>query len=187
MSLLLELFQTFFVLGAFSFGGGLASMELIRSRVVTVHGWMSNSDFTDLVSISEMTPGPLGINIASFTGIQIAGIPGTIAATTAYVLPSAIIVIIMARFYFKYRDLSLVSGILKGLRPAVVAMILVSVVKLAGNAWWGGTEFFNLLETNWIAVALSAAALILIQKKKVGPVQAILLCGVVGGVIYAFL
>ncbi len=187
MKLIFDLFKTFFLLGAFSFGGGMASMELIRSRVVSQHGWLTNSEFTDLISISEMTPGPLGINIASFTGTQIAGVPGTIAATVGYVLPPVIIVMLMAYFYFKYRKLSVVDGVLKGLRPAVVAMILSSVVKLAGNAWWDGIENFNLPATNWIAFILTALALVLIQKKIIGPIQAILLCGIVGGVIYGVL
>ncbi len=188
MSLIFELFKTFLLLGAFSFGGGMASMELIRSRVVAQHGWLTNSEFTDLISISEMTPGPLGINIASFTGMQIAGLAGMLAATIGYVLMSIAIVMIMARIYFKYRNLSIVDGVLKGLRPAVVAMILASVVKLAGNAWWDGIENLNLEHlltgTNWVAVVLTVIALVLIQKKIIGPIQAIILCGVAGGVIY---
>ncbi len=191
MSLIFELFKTFFLLGAFSFGGGMASMELIRSRVVAQHGWLTNSAFTDLISISEMTPGPLGINIASFTGTQIAGVPGTIAATFGYVIPPIIIVLIMAHFYFKYRSLSIVDGVLKGLRPAVVAMILSSVYKLAGNAWWDGIENFDLHNliggTNWIAVVLTCTMLVLIQKKILGPIQAILVSGVAGAILYGFL
>ena len=79
--LYLQLFKTFFLIGLFSFGGGLASMELIRSRVVTQQHWLTNTEFTDIISISEMTPGPLGINIASFVGTRTAGIPGTVIAT----------------------------------------------------------------------------------------------------------
>ncbi len=188
MSLVFDLFRTFLLLGVFSFGGGMASMELIRSRVVAQHGWLTNSDFTDLISISEMTPGPLGINIATFTGIQIAGFPGMLAATIGYTVPPIIIVMIMAHVYYKYRNLPIVDGVLKGLRPAVVAMILASVVKLAGNAWWGGIENLHLptllTDTSWVAVALTGIALVLIQKKIIGPVQGIILCGVVGGIIY---
>ena len=92
----LELIKTFFIIGMFSFGGGLANMELIRSRVVADHSWLTNTEFTDIISISEMTPGPLGINIASFVGTRTAGIPGTLAATLAYVAPAMVIVLIMA-------------------------------------------------------------------------------------------
>ena len=112
-------------------------MELIRSRVVTDHGWLTNTEFTDIISISEMTPGPLGINIASFVGTRTAGIPGTVSAHVAYVLPSLVIVLIMARIYYKYRNLDTVKGVLNGLHPAVAAMVFAAAVKLVGNAWWG--------------------------------------------------
>lgn len=180
-----QLFRTFFLIGLFSFGGGLASMELIRSRVVTQQAWLTDSEFTDIISISEMTPGPLGINIASFVGTRVAGVPGTLAATLAYVLPAMLIVMILARIYYKYRNLDRVQGVLKGLRPAVAAMVLAAAVKLAGNAFWGGITSFGLLDTNWAAVAIAALFFVLLQKKKAGPVQAILASGVLGAVVYA--
>ena len=184
---LLELFKTFLLIGAFSFGGGLASMELIRSRVVSQHHWMTDSEFTDIISISEMTPGPLGINIASFTGTRIAGIPGTIASTVAYVLPAIGIVSFIAWLYYKYRSLDSVQGVLKGLRPAVAAMVFASALKIFGNAIWGGLGNISLPNTNWIAVALSLGFLVLLRLKKLTPVQAILSSGVVGALLYAFL
>ena len=136
--ILFDLFTTFLLLGAFSFGGGIGSMELIRSRVVTMRGWMTNAEFTDIISISEMTPGPLGINIASFVGARTAGIPGTIVATFSYVLPAIFIVMIMARIFFRCRNLKGVQGVLKGLRPAIAAMVLAAAVSLSGTAWWNG-------------------------------------------------
>lgn len=181
----LQLFGTFFLIGLFSFGGGLASMELIRSRVVTQQAWLTNTEFTDIISISEMTPGPLGINIASFVGTRVAGVPGTVAATFAYVLPAMIIVMILAKIYYQYRNLDGVQGVLKGLRPAVAAMVLAAAVKLVGNAFWGGMENVCLSGTNWVAVVLAALFFVLLQKKKTGPVQAILASGVMGAVIYA--
>ena len=187
MMLLWKLFYTFFLLGAFSFGGGLGSMELIRSRVVGQQMWMTNDEFTDIISISEMTPGPLGINIASFVGVRVAGIPGTIVSTFAYVLPALVIVMILAWAYYKYRSLKGVQGVLKGLRPAVAAMVMTTAVKLSANAFWGGLENFSLPDTNLIAVAMCLIMLWLLWKKKLGPVQAILLSGVVGAAIYATL
>ena len=181
----LQLFRTFFLIGLFSFGGGMASMELIRSRVVTQQNWLTNSEFTDIISISEMTPGPMGINIASFVGTRVAGIPGTMAATFAYVLPALVIVMILAKIYYKYRNLDTVQGVLKGLHPAVAAMVLAAAVKLSGNALWGGIEAFSLPDTNWIAAVLAVIFFVLLQKKKAGPVQAILASGVVGAVLYA--
>lgn len=181
----LKLFFTFVLLGAFSFGGGLGSMELIRSRVVDQQMWLTNSEFTDIISISEMTPGPLGINIASFVGIRVAGIPGTILSTFGYVLPAFLIVLLIARLYYKYRSLSIMQGILRGLRPAVAAMIIYSTLKIAGNAYWGGMQNFSLPDTNLIAVLLTAAMLYLLEKKKLSPVQTILVSGAVGAVLYA--
>lgn len=182
-----ELFKTFFLIGLFSFGGGMANMELMRSRVVAQHGWMTTGEFTDIISIAEMTPGPLGINIASFVGTRVAGIPGTMAATFAYVMPSLVIVMVLARFYYKYRNLDSVKGILNGLHPAIVAMVLAAAIKIVGNAWWGGVSSMSLENSNWVAMGLTILFLVLLQKKKVGPVQSILLCGLAGAVLYAVL
>lgn len=183
----LQLFKTFFLIGLFSFGGGYASMELIRSRVVMQQQWLTNTEFTDIISIAEMTPGPLGINIASFVGTRTGGIPGTIIATMSYVLPAMIIVLILAKVYYKCRNLNGVQGVLKGLRPAVAAMVLAAALKLVGTAWWDGLENLSLSATNWVAIPITILFLILLQKKKVGPVQAILGSGVVGAVFYALL
>lgn len=182
-----ELFKTFFLIGLFSFGGGMANMELMRSRVVAQHGWMTTGEFTDIISIAEMTPGPLGINIASFVGTRVAGIPGTLSATLAYVMPSLVIVMVLARFYYKYRNLDGVKGVLNGLHPAIVAMVLAAAIKIVGNAWWGGMDQVNLADSNWTAVILTLIFLFLLQKKKAGPVQSILFCGVIGAVIYTAL
>lgn len=184
MTIILQLMRVFFLIGAFSFGGGMASMEVIRSRVVTDNAWLTDSEFTDIISISEMTPGPLGINIASFTGTRIAGIPGTLAATLSYCAAPLIIVMTMAWFYYRYREMGMVKGVLKSLRPAVAAMILSSCLKLTGNAWWGGLKNFSLENTNLIAVCISLTFLILIQKKKIDPVPAIMLSGIIGAMIY---
>jgi len=181
----IQLFIQFFLIGAFSFGGGLASMELIRQRVVVQQGWLTNSEFSDIISISEMTPGPLGINIASFVGVRIAGISGTIISTCSYVLPSIFIVIIIAWMYYKYRSLKGVQGVLKGLRPAIAAMVIASAVKLTCNAFWGSADSFNLPETNLVAVVISGLMIALLSKRKLSPVQAILCSGALGAVVYA--
>ena len=118
-----RLFLSFLQIGAFSFGGGYAAMPLIQNQVVTLHGWLNLAEFTDLVTISQMTPGPIAINAATFVGTRIAGTPGALAATIGCVLPSCILVTLLAKIYLKYRNLSLIQGVLKSLRPAVVAMI----------------------------------------------------------------
>lgn len=185
--ILFDLFKVFFLLGLFSFGGGYASMELIRSRVVTDYHWLTDWEYTDIISIAEMTPGPLGINIASYVGTRTAGVAGTLIATLSYILPALVIVLILSWFYDRYRSLEGVQGVLSGLRPAVVAMIIAAAVQLVGTAWWDGLSHLALENTNWTAVVLSLALLILLQKKKLGPIQAILASGAVGGAVYWFL
>ena len=112
----LQLFLSFLQIGLFSFGGGYAAMPLIQDQVVTAHGWLSMPEFTDLITISQMTPGPIAINSATFVGMKIAGVPGAIAATVGCVFPSCVIVTLLARLYLKYRDMSLLQGILGSLR-----------------------------------------------------------------------
>ena len=185
--ILFDLFKVFFLLGLFSFGGGYASMELIRSRVVTDYHWLTDWEYTDIISIAEMTPGPLGINIASFVGTRTAGVAGTLIATLSYILPALVIVLILSWFYDRYRSLEGVQGVLSGLLPAVVAMIIAAAVQLVGTAWWDGLSHLALENTNWTAVVLSLVLLILLQKKKLGPIQAILASGAVGGAVYWFL
>ncbi len=185
--ILFDLFKVFFLLGLFSFGGGYASMELVRSRVVTDYHWLTDWEYTDIISIAEMTPGPLGINIASFVGTRTAGVAGTLIATLSYILPALVIVLILSWFYDRYRSLEGVQGVLSGLRPAVVAMIIAAAVQLVGTAWWDGLSHLALENTNWTAVVLSLVLLILLQKKKLGPIQAILASGAAGGAVYWFL
>ena len=133
----LQLFLSFLQIGAFSFGGGYAAMPLIQNQVVQLHSWLSQSEFTDLITISQMTPGPIAINSATFVGTRIAGIPGALAATAGCVLPSCILVTLLAKIYLKYRNLSLLQVVLKSLRPAVIAMIAAAGASILVNAFWG--------------------------------------------------
>ena len=132
-----QLFLSFLQIGMFSFGGGYAAMPLIQGQVVTGHGWLTMSEFTDLITISQMTPGPIAVNSATFVGLKIAGIPGAIVATAGCILPSCIIVTILAKLYLKYRTMDLLQGVLKSLRPAVVAMIASAGILILKNAFWG--------------------------------------------------
>ena len=113
----LQLFLSFLQIGALSFGGGYAAMPLIQEQIVTRHGWLSMGEFTDLVTIAEMTPGPIAINAATFVGTRVAGIPGAMAATVGCILPACILVTLIARLYLKYRDLAVLQGVLGSLRP----------------------------------------------------------------------
>ena len=108
----LQLFLSFLQIGLFSFGGGYAAMPLIQDQVVTRYGWLSMAEFTDLITISQMTPGPIAVNSATFVGIRIAGIPGALVATFGCILPSCILVTAIARLYLKYRNMSVLQGVL---------------------------------------------------------------------------
>ena len=119
----LQLFLSFLQIGMFSFGGGYAALPLIQEQVVTQHGWLSRSEFTDLITISQMTPGPIAVNSATFVGIRLAGFLGALAATFGCILPSCILVTVLSYLYLKYRKMSMLQGVLETLRPAVVSMI----------------------------------------------------------------
>lgn len=179
----LKLFQTFFIVGLFGFGGGYGAAALMQDLIVTERGWLTMKEFADVITVSEMTPGPMGINIASFVGVRVAGVPGTLVSTLSYVLPSAVIVMLLARFYMKYRQLKGVQDVLKGLQPAVCALILSAAVRLLTNAVWAGHVAEE--NTNWTAAVMCAVLLVLLRKKKIAPIPAIFASGIVGAVIYA--
>lgn len=171
-----QLFWSFIQIGLFSFGGGYAAMPLIQSQVVTAHGWLSMAEFTDLITISQMTPGPIAVNSATFVGLKIAGVPGAIVATLGCILPSCIIVTILAKLYLKYRKLDMLQGILHSLRPAVVAMIAASGVLILITAFWGN-EQATLQETKWVMVGIFMFALLLLRKTKINPISVMILSG----------
>ncbi|MBE6946075.1 MAG: chromate transporter [Ruminococcaceae bacterium] len=182
----LELLWSFIQIGLFSIGGGYAAMPLIQHQVVDLHPWLTMNQFADIMTISEMTPGPIAINCATFVGIQVAGIPGAIVATVGCVLPSCIIVLLLAVVYYRFRGLSLVQGVLKGLRPAVVAMIASAGLSLLILAVYGQRTIpAEPLNLDWIAVAVFAAAFFVLRKWKPNPVWVMLGSGVVGAVLYA--
>ena len=131
-----ELFWSFVQVGAFCVGGGYASMPLIQEQVIERHGWLTLQQFIDIFTISQMTPGPIGIKAATFVGTKVAGLPGAIAATAGFVFPSIIIVLILAKLFFKYGDIGPIRGILNGLRPAVVALICSAGVGFVLLALW---------------------------------------------------
>ena len=174
----LQLFFSFLQIGLFSFGGGYAAMPLIQGQVVTLHGWLTISEFTDLITISQMTPGPIAVNSATFVGMKIAGIPGAVVATAGCILPSCIIVTILARLYLKYRNLDLLQGVLKSLRPAVVAMIASAGILILKDAFWGSGVSMSFAGTEWSMVMIFGICVLLLQKKKMNPIWVMVLAGV---------
>jgi len=181
----LQLFWSFFQIGLFSFGGGFAAMPLIQSQVVDIHGWLTLTEFTDLITISEMTPGPIAINSATFVGTQIAGLGGALVSTFGCILPSCIIVSLLAWLYGKYKELVVIKGVLAGLRPTVVALIFSAGLSILVLSFWGQRGFtWDILSIDFIAVALFAAGLFLLRKLKPNPIFIMLGSGVIGGVCY---
>lgn len=178
----LELFWSFFQIGLFSFGGGYASLPLIQHQVVELHPWLTMTQFSDIITISQMTPGPVAINSATFVGIQIAGLPGAIIATLGCTLPSCIIISILAYVYYRYRSLSMIQGVLSGLRPAVVAMIAGAGVSLFISAAWPNA--INFSTTDWIAVLIFAIALVILRWKKPNPITVMVGAGIGGLILY---
>lgn len=181
----LKLFWSFFQIGLFSIGGGYAAMPLIQNQVVDIHGWLSMNEFADVITISQMTPGPIAINSATFVGIRIAGIPGAMIATVGCVFPSCIIVLTLAFIYYKYRGLSTVQGVLNGLRPAVVAMIGSAGISLVNLSFWKGKEISgNIQNIDVYAVVIFVCALVILRKWKINPIIVMLGAGVIGLCIY---
>ena len=121
--MLLDLFLCFFQVGLFSIGGGYAAMPMIQSKAVEYYHWLNMSEFTDLMTIAEMTPGPITVNSATFVGIRMAGIPGALVATIGCIFPSLIIVSLISWLYERYRSMDAMQAVLSCLRPAVVALI----------------------------------------------------------------
>ena len=175
----LELFWGFLKIGLFSFGGGYAAMPLIQEHVVSMHNWLSMAEFTDLITISQMTPGPIAINSATFVGIKIAGIPGALVSTAGCILPSCIIVLMIAKLYMKYRGMHMLQGILNSLRPAVVAMIASAGISVLITALWGSAELISLAGTNWILAAIFVLCVVLLRKFRMNPILVMVLAGVV--------
>jgi len=173
----LKLFFSFLQVGLFSIGGGYAAMPLIQSQVVTENGWLTMAEFADLVTIAEMTPGPIIINAATFVGIRVAGIPGAVIATVGSIFPSLILVSLLAFLYFRYKKLSLLQAILACLRPAVVALIASAGISVALQVVFSGGDIM-VENISYVGTVLFAAAFFLLRKFKWNPILVMSLCGV---------
>lgn len=178
----LRLFWAFFQVGLFSVGGGYASIPLIQQQVIS-NEWLSLSEFTDLVSIAEMTPGAIAINASTFVGTRIAGIPGALIATFGCVLPSCAILLIISVLYKKYSEKGLIQGVLAGLRPAVVGLIAsagVSMIFLSLFGMNGVSLDFSGASFNAVALVFILLAFILLKKFKPNPIIIIAAAGIAG-------
>ncbi|MER2063221.1 MAG: chromate transporter [Alkalibacterium sp.] len=183
-----ELLLSFFQIGLFSFGGGYAALPLIEQELIHAQGWITNQQFIDILTLSEMTPGPIAINAATFSGNQIAGIMGGIVATIGVTLPSVIIVQLLAYFYFKYKNITMVQGIIQGLRPAVVALIASAGLTIFLTAMFGHSNWpIDLTDINYISIIFFALAIFLMRKYKASPIHVMIITGVLGGIVYSII
>ena len=195
--LFLQLFWVFFVIGIFTIGGGYAMLSLIQTQVVTAHSWLTESAFTDIVAISQMTPGPIGINCATYVGYEVVhgaggshliGILGSLTATFAIVLPSFLIVLTIVRFYTKFKGNGLFEGVLSWIRPAAIGLIGAAAIILMFKVDWSSARpAVELVRDNfpdWISWVLFAAAAVASLFFKIGPIPIIIAGGVLGLLIY---
>lgn len=183
--LLMKLFFSFIQVGLFSVGGGYAAIPLIQDQVVNVHGLMTLAEFTDLITIAEMTPGPISINSSTFVGTRLAGPFGALICTLGCIIPSFIICLTLAHFYYKYRNFTGVQTVLSSLRPAVVALIGSAGTSILMLALFNSDiKNLNLGNFRIIEFGIFAVSLYLLRKYRANAISIILGSGVVGTIMY---
>ncbi|HBT48900.1 MAG: Chromate transporter [Caldanaerobacter subterraneus] len=169
----LSLFWAFFKVGAFSFGGGYAMIPLIKKEIIDIHHWLSMDQFLDIIAISQMTPGPIAINAATFVGYKIGGFWGSVAATIGVTAPSFLIIIILALLIIRYRHLPWLEAFFKGVRPAVIALIVQAAYSVGKSSFTGIKDM--------LVAAMVFVGLYLL---KINPLIIILMAAILGIVIY---
>ena len=190
----LKLFWTFFKIGLFGFGGGYGMISLIHNDVVEKQHWISNTEFTDIVAVSQMTPGPIGINSATYVGykaIENAGmtrteaICGSLLASFSVMLPSFILMLLISAFFMRYKNHPSVQTVLKWLRPVVVGMLVAAVLLLLNEENLGSFSTQKL--QFYVSIGLFILAFVATYFWKIGPIKVILLAGLFGGLFYSIL
>ncbi|WP_337422032.1 chromate transporter [Phocaeicola sp.] len=187
----LQLFYTFFKIGLFGFGGGYAMISMIQGEVVTRHEWLSSTEFTDIIAISQMTPGPIGINSATYVGYSAVvnagyshaiGILGSVVATVSVVLPSFILMVLISKFFLKYQKHPIIASVFKGLRPGVVGLLAAAALVLMNGENFG-TYNWQILTS----ILLFAGTFIASYRYKVNPILLIVICGFIGFITFGYI
>lgn len=187
----LQLFYTFFKIGLFGFGGGYAMISMIQGEVVTRHEWLSSTEFTDIIAISQMTPGPIGINSATYVGYSAVvnagyshaiGILGSTVATVSVVLPSFILMVLISKFFLKYQKHPIITSVFKGLRPGVVGLLAAAALVLMNGENFG-TYNWQILTS----ILLFAGTFIASYRYKVNPILLIVICGFIGFITFGYI
>lgn len=187
----LQLFYTFFKIGLFGFGGGYAMISMIQGEVVTRHEWLSSNEFTDIIAISQITPGPIGINSATYVGYSAVvnagyshavGILGSTIATVSVVLPSFILMVLISKFFLKYQKHPIIASVFEGLRPGVVGLLAAAALVLMNGENFG-TYNWQILTS----IILFAGTFIASYRYKVNPILLIVICGIIGYVTFGYI
>lgn len=170
---IVALFISFFKIGLFSFGGGYAMLPLIQQEVVEKHQWISTGEFLDIIAVSQATPGPVAVNTATYVGFIRGGILGSTAATLGVIMPSVIIIYILAKLFYIFKDNEIVERAFKGIRIAVVGLIAAAAIMVANGAF-----------IDYKSIILFVIAFIAQWKYKADPILMIVVAGIIGLFIY---
>lgn len=176
----LLLFFTFLKIGAFTFGGGYAMLPLVQGEVAS-HGWMTAEELVNFIAVSESTPGPFAVNVSTYVGAEAGGLPGALMATLGVVLPSFVIILIVAKCFERFRKSAVIQGCMRGLKPAVIGMIGAAVVSTGQTVFF--PEGFSpqvLTGGPFVSSALIFLVMLVLSMKKVHPIAIILLSVALG-------
>ena len=190
----LQLFYTFFKIGLFSFGGGYGMLSVIQGEVVTKYGWLTHTEFTDIVAVSQMTPGPIGINSATYVGFtavanagysEVFAIFGSLLASFSVMLPSFILMLLISKFLMRYRKHPSVETVFSIIRPVVVGLLASAALLLMNRTNFGNPANDPMQFT--ISILLFLFAFYGLKRLKLSPILLILICGAISGVVYTIL
>lgn len=186
MNIYLDLWLTFFLIGLFSFGGGMGMMTLIEQEVVIKHGWMTSEKLYQFIGISESTPGPIAVNIATFVGSEKAGMLGALCATLGVVLPSFIIILLISCFFKKFAKNPIVKTILNGVKPVILGLLFAMCARVIITNLFGDFSYHGEYHFFWQGLVITLLLLVLYlgywkwRKKKLQPIVIILLGAILG-------
>jgi chromate transporter len=173
MKTIVEIFFTFMKIGAFSFGGGLAMLPLIEKEIVHNHHWISAQEFVDIIAIAQMTPGPIAINSSTFVGYKVNALGGALAGSIGVIIISFTLITLLAKYFLKMKDTKATQAVFKGIRPAVLGLILSAAISV------GKTAFVDIK-----SIIIAILVFVGLTKLKMHPILGIALAGVMGMFFY---
>lgn len=179
--MLLKLFLTFFKIGLFTVGGGYAMLPMIQSEVINA-GWLPSEELVNFIAVSESTPGPFAVNIATYIGTEMAGITGSVCATLGVIMPSFIIIIMVAKFFEKFKENNIVQGCMSGLKPAVIGLIASAVISIGKTVLFPLGVSLSVFSDKmfYVSLAIFLVMAFLVIKKKTHPILIICISATVG-------